>query len=278
MEQEASDKIEALREELRNGRRASKTSESPKRHSEGSDGPIRSSISPARRDNKAVSRDRAIVADDKRSPKKEPERVGPGGGRHGNDGGGIADGNQQIADSVRSSVGSIERIDELTERIDNDLPGKEEPPAKRPVGRPRKEVIEEAGGVAVKVRDTFLGSKGKTLSAKEAEEMQEPLAAALIDFGGYADRYIRMQAKQPEMPDIWGDLTELEAEILARVMIRRGQKNAAAAEVVRNMVNGSDYISAAVIVVPRVVRTAETLTHERKLRKAATKGARPVDS
>lgn len=290
-------KVEALRGELRNGRRSHKASEGSERHGTGANEQTGPGIQAARRNNAAAKGNRSTSSGDKRSPQEESERVGSSSRRPGNNGGSPSDGNQQATDGVRASVGSIERIDELTERIDNDLPVKssvtgykEDYRRRNAFGRgisyhlktdsSKRITAEEwallpsragsppsiASAPPLSEKFNFFG-KGPVLSAKEAEELREPLIAALIDYGGYADRFIRMQAKEPDLPDIWGDMTELEAGVLARIMIRRGQKNAAAAGVVRTMANSNDYISAAIIVVPRVIRTAETLTAQRKARK-----------
>jgi len=122
----------------------------------------------------------------------------------------------------------------------------------------KKSFTDEVSDGFKKVSDTiFPGGKGSTLTNQEAKELLSPLAAALVDYGGYVDKFLQYRTQDPSMPDIWGDLTELEATILAKLMIRRGQKSAGAAAVVRNMVAGDDYIQAAIIIVPRVMRTVE---------------------
>jgi hypothetical protein len=52
-------------------------------------------------------------------------------------------------------------------------------------------------------------------------------------------------------------MDEEEIETLARMMLRRGQRSPAAANAVRNIVDGADYIDTAVIMVPRVIKTMQ---------------------
>lgn len=247
------DKVEALREELRNGRRASKAGAGVERHREGANRPAGSGIQDAGRDNGAPGRNGAAAPNDQRSSESKSKRKRQGGGRPGNDGGSAADGSKQAADA-RATSASIEAVDPvLPPTRDNVIPIDKKPAKER---KP-------------------LFPKG-LLSAAEAKEYQEPLAAALIDYGGYVDRYLRTRAGA-DMPDIWGDLTQLEADVLARVMIRRGQRNAVAASVVRNVVESSDYVQAIIIVVPRVIKTSEMLVPPRKRRVGNENSHRPAN-
>ena len=297
------DKAEALREELRNGRRTIKASSDPIGHSEGTDGQAGSSIQTARRNGAKPKPNAAGTRSNKRSAQEIAERVRSSGGRHGDNGARIANGDQQSTGDTAATTGvAIERLDDIPERIDNEIPLP--PPV---IGRYREDYAKtERGGKYMyyliadrsqiitpeeykalpradeakpssnftgitenikKVTDTILPSgKGSTLTNAEAKEYSEPLAAALIDYGGYLDKFLQMRSGDPNAPDVWGDLTEMEAAVLARIMIRRGQKNAAAAGVVRTLVNGDDYIQAGIIVIPRVMKTAEMLRSTRKLK------------
>lgn len=254
MSDTAEDKVEELRGKLRDGRRASETSAGVVRHSEGSNGQARSSVQVIGRNNNPARTDGRINADNDRGSNEKPQRIRQGRRRSSHDDTSPADGNEQVTGTA-TRTGSLERIDEIPERIDNEIPApiaQAAPiPIKRPVGRPRKEETPE------KVKTPVF--KRGVLSAGEAQGLQEPLAAALIDYGTYLDKALRMYTADPEMPDIWGDLTDLEASVIGRIMIRRGQRNAAAAELVRNMVEGSDYVNAAVVIVPRAMRTAQTM-------------------
>lgn len=295
IENETDEKVTALREELRNGRRTNKTSEGAERYSEGPDGQVGSSIQEVRRDDKATRGNRSASTGNKRSAKEIAQRVRSSGRRYGNDGSSPSDGNKPSERDSGRTVSAIERLDDVPVRIDNTI---ELPPPI--VGKYREDYTKterggkymyylvadrsqvitpeeykalpsekdakassNAGGITEKLKDfgesIFPGGKGSTLTNAEARDLLEPLAAALIDYGGYLDKFLQMRTHSVDMPDIWGDMTEMEANVLARLMIRRGQKNAAAAEVVRNVVHGDDYIQAAIIVVPRVIKTAEAL-------------------
>lgn len=287
------DKVEALREELRNGRRSGEAGESLVGHSAGPNEQVGSSIQEPGRDNKPTRRNRRTPASYERSIEEKSKRVRQGSGRSGDDGSGAANGDIQSQGNSGRTISAIERLDEVPERIDNEIPLQE-----KPVGRYREDYSKTerngkyvyylladrtqtitpeqykalpnekdaktsafANGISENIKKVgesiFPSSKGTTLSQTEAKELLEPLASAIQDYGGYVDRFLQYRTQEPAMSDIWGDLTELEAQVLARIMIRRGQKNAAAATVVREMVNSSDYVQAAIIIVPRAMKTVE---------------------
>ena len=289
------DKAEALREELRNGRRSNKASQSTLGHREGPDGQIGPGIQETGRDYKATGGNRSTSSSNKRSAKEIAQRVRSGGGRHGNNGSGAPNGNQPGERDSGRAVSAIERLDDIPERIDNTI---ELPPPI--VGKYREDYTKterggkymyyliadrsqvitpdeykalpsekdaktssNSAGITEDLKkfgaSIFPGGKGSTLTNAEARDLLEPLASCLIDYGGYLDKFLQMKTQNPELPDVWGDMTEMEATVIAKLMIRRGQKNAAAAELVRNVVGGDDYIQAAIIVVPRVIKTAEAL-------------------
>ncbi len=212
--------------------------------------------------------DAAAIGDADTGSQNKPKRVRYSGRRPGDHDAGAPDsyGRPESSPTARSRVGGIERADPIPERIDNDLPG--QPGAKQ---KPEKSRLEQAVESGVKLKKQFFRA-GKILSEQEAKNLLEPLTQAIMDYGDYGDSYLRGQTHDPTVI-IWGDLTQLEASTIARILIRRGQRNAAAAELVRGMVNGLDYISAAIIVVPRVIRTADTLQRLPKKRKRGTPGA-----
>ncbi len=295
MMEELDEKVAALREELRDGRRFNQTGESAIGHGTGANEQARSGVQATGRNNATAKRDRSTTASNKRSSQEIAQRVRQSSGRPGNDGSSTSDGNIQGQGNSGSAVtAAIERLDDVPVRIDNELPLPPEKPSGRckedyaPTRRGGKSVYylladksqtitqeeykalpregdaskpESSGGLAdglKKVSDTiFPGGKGTTLTNQEAKDLLAPLANALVDYGGYVDKFLQYRTHDPGMPDIWGDLTELEATVLARLMIRRGQKSPAAAAVVRQMVESDDYIQAAIIVVPRVMRTVE---------------------
>lgn len=123
---------------------------------------------------------------------------------------------------------------------------------KNPVGRPRKNPID---GLADAKKALF--KQPKTLSEKEAAEYAPIVTSTLQTFGELGDKGLRWRTQDPNMLDIWGDLSDKEAGVLSRLLIRRGQKNPYAAQIVRNLVESDDYISAAVIAIPRFIKTIE---------------------
>lgn len=111
--------------------------------------------------------------------------------------------------------------------------------------------------------------QGSTLSQAEAKLLEEPLIAALGDDFSYVDEYIWHRCKDEDQIPIWSDLDTEEIQTLARIMLKQGQRNPAAATMVRSLVEGSDYLATLVIVVPRVIKTVDRM-------KNAPKRVRPV--
>ena len=287
-EEQQQQKIEALREELRNGRRSHKTSKSALGSGENADGSPGPSIQGIGRDNTTTSRDGSTPADNQRSTQEKPKRIGQGSRRSGNNGRSDTNGSIESARDSGHAPAAIERIDDIPERVDPILPTKGrykedyrrtqrdaknvytlitdpsvviQPEEYRLLpnspAAPKKGLLSQLTGRITPDASTLRTSNKTTLTQQEAKDFLDPLASALIDYGGYVDKFLQYRTHDPAMPDIWGDMTEQEALVLARLMIRRGQKSAAAASVVRNMVHGDDYIQAAIIVIPRVIRTVE---------------------
>ena len=288
-EEQQDQKIEALREELRNGRRSDKTSKSALGSGEDTDRSARSGVQVTRRDNATASRDGSTPTDNKRGTQEKPKRIGQGSRRSGNNGSSDSDRGEQSTRDTSHAPAAIERIDDIPERVDPILPTKGrykedyrrtqrdaknvytlltdpsvviQPEEYRLLPNspqaPKKGIFSQLTGRITPDTSTIRTSGKSTLTQQEAKEFLEPLASALVDYGGYIDKFLQYRTHDPAMPDIWGDMTEAEAQVLARLMIRRGQRSAAAASVVRNMVHGDDYIQAAIIVIPRVMRTVET--------------------
>lgn len=150
---------------------------------------------------------------------------------------------------------AIERLDEIPTR-DFGLEEKEKEEKEEEKKKKEKVTKEKFQETAIAVKQKVF-KPGKVLTEEEAESFSEVLPDALIDYGDYIDKYIRWKTNQSEeeMLPIWGDLSNEEAQTLTRVLIRRGKKNAVAAELVRELANGYDYIATAVIVVPRAMKT-----------------------
>lgn len=103
------------------------------------------------------------------------------------------------------------------------------------------------------------GKEGSVLSKSEVNALREPFTAALKDDCKYLDEFLAWYSKDPTEPQIWSDLDDEEIAVLATVFLHRGERNPAAATFVRNVVDSSDYISFAVIVAPRAVKSMQQM-------------------
>lgn len=109
--------------------------------------------------------------------------------------------------------------------------------------------------------------RGKTLSEAEATQLFEPFTAALLDFGVYADKGLRLSTPLSEDEDIWGNLTADEAESLAKPLLQWGKRSPEVAFAVRTAVHVKDYAALLVIIGPRVMRTEQVIRQARALPK-----------
>lgn len=122
----------------------------------------------------------------------------------------------------------------------------------------------------------FGGSKktsGGALSGREADELREPFIAALKDDMGYLDKGLWWYSKDETQPQIWSDMSNKEIELIADVLLRRGQRDPGTAHFIRNVVEMSENLSLLMIVGPRLILTGQQLgkrpKKERKQRKQA---------
>lgn len=129
-------------------------------------------------------------------------------------------------------------------------------PLDKPLGTARREQVKGTLGA---VKNAIFRKSGSTLTKKEADEYYEPLKAAIIDNGASLDQLIAWKTGKPLTYDIWGNITEFEAESLAKIMIKRGMDNPQAASIVRKFIDSKDYITVCVMMVPRVQMTVEVL-------------------
>lgn len=134
---------------------------------------------------------------------------------------------------------------------------------KRGKGRPRKS--EEPTPIeALRERVRGVTGKGKTISEKEAAELQESLPAALEDDFRYLDEWLwsRQAAVDKDFSEVdkqpvWSNLDEDEIEALTRIMIKGSKKSPAMAAITRAAVDSRDYVVTAAIVVPRAKKTLD---------------------
>ncbi len=157
-------------------------------------------------------------------------------------------------------------------------------PIKRGRGRPRKEPAPAPAPAHKEDRPAQLKEekpKGlpwfreqETLSEKEAAALYEPFKAAMGDYFDYADEYIWYKEQHTNDTPIWGNADDDELSALARIMIKQGKRSPAAATMVRGIVNGDDYIMAAVFMVPRYVESQKRLRAAPKREKPERRGRR----
>src|SRR6266566_293054 len=149
--------------------------------------------------------------------------------------------------------------------------------AQRPV---EKEGVKQPG-----FGEKYFKREASKLSQKEVVELFEPLKQALQDDFGYLDEGIWLYCMSEDRQSIWGNIDDDEVSVLARLMLKQGQKNAEVAASVRILVDSDIYIQVAAIVAPRAIRTYQMLKGsprprlrqmQREARIAAGKGGRPI--
>ncbi len=103
------------------------------------------------------------------------------------------------------------------------------------------------------------GRTSHVLSQKEAQELYEPLREAIKSEFHVIDEALWLRCPQIDGRDIWGNVDDDETEALASLLLKRGQRNAATAAVVRGMIDASDYIVVGAMFVPRIQQTVMAL-------------------
>jgi hypothetical protein len=104
-----------------------------------------------------------------------------------------------------------------------------------------------------------VGKTGTVLSKAESNALREPLIAALKDNFKYLDQALWWYSKDGDQPQIWSNMDDEERETVAVFFLKRGERSPAAANFVRNTVDSNEYISTAVIMVPRSIQTMQQL-------------------
>jgi hypothetical protein len=108
-------------------------------------------------------------------------------------------------------------------------------------------------------RQRWFKYEGNTLSEEEAKSLLEPLKAVLLDDLTYLDQAIALRNPNFKDREIWGNLNEHEAETLAELWIKGGQKSPTIATSVRVTVEVKSYAAAVAILGPRIALTAQAL-------------------
>jgi len=114
--------------------------------------------------------------------------------------------------------------------------------------------------------------KQGVLSKEEAEELYEPLVAALGDMFGYADKGLWGLCPQLDERPIWSNTTPREDQALAKMLLKRGQKSPAAALIVRETVNSADYVLVGMMIGPRAIETLQALRERPRAPKSPNGG------
>lgn len=99
--------------------------------------------------------------------------------------------------------------------------------------------------------------KGNVLSKQEAEDLYEPLIAALPDAFGYMDKFLWKIRPQLDERPVWSNTTDKEDKAIAKLLLKRGQKHAGTAELVRAVIDYADDITAGLALAPRMLETMQ---------------------
>ncbi|SRR5712691_3996980 len=165
-----------------------------------------------------------------------------------------------------SKVGKVERIEE---------------PRKR--GRPRKSGVDgiiqadSEGSKSTKEVNkqesstVFPWFKEKSvLSEAEVKALEEPLITAIRDNLIYLDQYLWMKSEGPEglQQPIWSDMSDVEITCIVHVLLRQGTKSPAAAQTARAIANGNDYLTTAIVLIPRMMKTINIVKPKRGKKRA----------
>lgn len=263
------DRVEQVRQELRNGRRDTKATLSNGEDATTDRTEHGSILQVLPGEGQRVNGPDRGNGDTQRSAEEESERVRRANRRLGENNSRANDPVSATTNANQRTVGRLEASEPIPSRLP-DFVGEPEP--KRGRGRPRKEVTEaqeeretpfsRLAGAAKEQKAKF--TEGKPLSKKEVEELREPFIEALKDDFKYLDEAIWWYSHDKSEPQIWSDLDDEEIEVIARVMLRRAERSPAAATLVRNIVDASDYVNVAVITVPRTIKTMQQLNKRPK--------------
>jgi hypothetical protein len=263
-EETLEEQVAKLRKELKDGRQAHREVSRASESAGASRGSAIGSVGPSAQ-TPVDSSDRAAESHQGSdgvpgSIESQSERSRNSSRRSRNNRSGDADGSESTPDVI----GALERIDDIPERVNNVLSE-----YKRGPGRPKKEKSPEqpVENSAATLKKTLFKEQ-RVLSQQEIDDYRELLITTIQSYGDYADKLIYLKSEDEFQLPIWGNLTVEEAACLTAILLRLGQRNpAAAATTVRSMIQSVDYIDAAVIVIPRVIATAETLKKRVKPRK-----------
>lgn len=137
-------------------------------------------------------------------------------------------------------------------------------PPKSRVSSPQPlEVIEEQKPSIIERGANFLKA-GNVLSEREAKALKDPLVAALQDELSMIDKLIWSYTEDPLQQPIWSDLTEKDLDGLTNLLLKMGQRVPVVASAARVAVDGSDYVTTAMLLAPRFQSTVSVVREARK--------------
>ena len=100
-----------------------------------------------------------------------------------------------------------------------------------------------------------LFGRSQVLTDAEIRELAEPLRETLQKFGEYADEGLWLLNPNEKGNNIWGDLTDDQAELLAKYLLIGGKQSPVIAVGIRQAVYWKDYAALAAILGPRIRKT-----------------------
>lgn len=122
----------------------------------------------------------------------------------------------------------------------------------------------------IKPNKSSFFSKGKVFSEKEAKEIAEPLIDAINSDCEYLDQFLQMRLRsvgRDNEPPIWSDIDEDEVKALSHILTRWSMRSGVVANVTRGIVESADYIAVGAIFAPRINRTVKIMRETRLPRK-----------
>lgn len=103
--------------------------------------------------------------------------------------------------------------------------------------------------------EAWRAENGGKFSPEEAAERREGLLRKLTGWSDDADKFLSISNAEQEEARIW-HMDEDEATPLVNILLKRAMKDETTAVVIRAAMDGDDYIRAAVVLLPRLGRTA----------------------
>jgi hypothetical protein len=100
--------------------------------------------------------------------------------------------------------------------------------------------------------------KPKPLTETEAAKVRQTLIDAIKWWAEHLDEFIVASTKGHQPVEIWSELDDEDAEVLAEVLLAQGKRSARVAQRVRGIVNTYDELRVALILAPKAWRTLQT--------------------